>query len=152
MQLIEELLGRYRKLQLHDANETETRLKLIERVIFDVLGWTHDDVSVEERVSEDGSTTFADYVIRTAGTSLVIEAKKVGKTFCDLENQRRRKLSKAFVTGDVGDAIIQARDYCRKLSIPFAVVTNGSEWIVYPATRVDQVPFAQSSAIIFSLA
>ena len=149
MKLIEELLAQHRKLQLHDANEAETRLKLIERVIFDVLGWTHDDISVEERVSEDGSTTFADYVIRTAGTSLVIEAKKVGSTFHNLEDKRRRKLGNVFVTGSVGDAIIQARDYCRKLSIPFAAVTNGGEWIVYPATRVDQVPFAQSSAIIF---
>lgn len=149
MNMIEELLAQHRKLHLHDANEAETRLKLIERVIFDVLGWTHDDVSVEQRVSEDKSTTFADYVIRTAGTSLVVEAKKVGKTFNDIEDKRRRKLSNVFVTGLVGEAIIQARDYCRKLSIPFAVVTNGSEWIVYPATRIDQVPFAQSSAIIF---
>ena len=149
MELTEELLSRYRTLKLHDANEAETRLKLIERAVFDVLGWTHDDVSVEERVSEDGSTTFADYVIRTAGTSLIIEAKKVGVSFSGLENKRRRRLSRSFVDGPIGDAIIQARDYCRKLGIPFAAVTNGSEWIVFPATRVDQVSFAQSSAIIF---
>lgn len=149
MELTEELLARYRSLKLHDANEAETRLKLIDRLIFDVLGWMHDDVSVEERVSEDGSTTFTDYVIRTAGTSLVIEAKKVGTTFCDVEDKRRRRLNKSFVIGDVGDAVIQARDYCRKLGIPFAAVTNGAEWIVYPATRVDQVTFEKSSAIIF---
>jgi hypothetical protein len=44
----------------------------------------------------------------------------------------------------------QARDYARKLSIPFAVVTNGNSWVIFPATRVDQVAFEESSAIIFS--
>ena len=37
---IRKLLEAHAKLKLHDANEAETRLKLIDRIIFEVLGWT----------------------------------------------------------------------------------------------------------------
>ena len=63
-----DILTRYHKLALHDANEAETRLKVIDQILFDVLGWSHDGVTVEERVSEDGKTTFADYVLSRALT------------------------------------------------------------------------------------
>ncbi|NWO06727.1 MAG: hypothetical protein HLX50_13855 [Alteromonadaceae bacterium] len=68
-ELVDDLVNTYAKLSLHSANEAETRKKLIDRVLEQVLGWTDDDISYEERVSEDGSTTFADYIIRTADTN-----------------------------------------------------------------------------------
>lgn len=149
MAVIDDLISVHSHLTLFEANEAETRLKLIDRVIFEVLGWTHDDVSVEERVSEDGSITYVDYIVRTAGSAFVVEAKKVGTAFSDVPNLRRRKLTGSLMQGATGQAILQARDYCRKKSIPFAVVTNGAQWIVFPATRIDQVAFADSSAVIF---
>jgi hypothetical protein len=66
----------YGQLQLADKNEAETRLKVIDEVLFEVLGWLKEDVSVEERVAEDGKTKFADYIIRTASTAILIEAKR----------------------------------------------------------------------------
>src|SRR5690606_9118690 len=102
-----------------------------------------------ERVSEDGGTTYADYIIRTADTSLLIEAKRVGKTFGVVPTRRRIKLSGKLMEGDTGEAIVQARDYCRKKNIPFAVVTNGGTWIIFPAVRTDAVSFSDSYAIVF---
>jgi hypothetical protein len=144
-----ELLARYERLALDDANEAETRLKLIDEILFGLLGWTHDDVNVEERASEDGQIQFADYVIRTGATAIVIEAKKVGVAFDEVPKARRTRLSGKLMTGPTGDTIRQARDYARKLGIPFAATTNGAQWIIFSATRIDQVPFEQSSAIIF---
>jgi len=149
MSTINEILHSHANLVLADANEAETRLKLIDRVLFEILGWSHDDVSVEERVSEDKKTTYADYIVRTAGSAFVLEAKKTGASFSNVPNVRRRRLTTSFVNGDIGKAIVQARDYARKKGIPFAVVTNGAAWIAFPATRIDQVAFADSSAIIF---
>ncbi len=143
-----ELLDIYGALSLHSANEADTRLKLIDQIVFGVLEWTHDDVSVEVRSSEDGTTTFADYVLSTAMTSLVVEAKRIGATFDDLPNQRRVLIRRLLRT-NIGEYLIQARDYARRLSIPFASVTNGAQWVIFPATRVDEIPFEQSSAIIF---
>ncbi|GAA0238306.1 P-loop NTPase fold protein [Marinomonas primoryensis] len=146
---IKELLERNSHLTLHNANEAETRKKLIDKIIEEVLDWKDFDISYEERVSEDGNTTFADYIIRTADISILIEAKRIGDSFNTIPNQKRVKLSGQIMEGKTGDAIKQARNYCRKKSIPFAVVTNGSQWILFPAVRTDQVSFSSSYAIVF---
>lgn len=148
-ELVDDLVNTYAKLSLHSANEAETRKKLIDRVLEQVLGWTDDDISYEERVSENDSTTFADYIIRTADISILIEAKRIGKAFSLVPDKKKVKLSGSFLHGETGDAIKQAREYCRKKSIPFAVVTNGSQWIIFPAVRTDSVSFSDSNAIIF---
>lgn len=145
----ESILAQYDALILHNANEADTRVKLISDVLYHILGWTHADIHNEDRVSEDGSTTWADYTIRTGMTAFVVEAKRVGLTFDEVPNERRTRLRGKIMTGATGEAITQARDYARKLSLPFAVVTNGNSWIIFPASRVDQIRFADSSAIIF---
>lgn len=150
MATINDIIQISQKLTLEEANEAETRLKVIDKVIFDVLEWTHEDVTVEERVSEDGGTTYADYVIRTANAAIVVEAKKGGVAFETITKNRRMKLSRSNLDSKLGEAIIQARDYCRKLSIQFAVVTNGEQWVIFPANRVDQVKFHESNALVFN--
>jgi len=145
-----EIRSRVAGLKVNDANEASTRLKIIDDVIRQVLSWTVADIHPEERVSEDGKTKFVDYIIRTANTAIVIEAKRIGIAFeLDAVSDRRVQLTPGFVKGPMGDAIIQARDYGRSKSIPFAVATNGYQWIIFPASRSDQVEFNKSSAIVF---
>lgn len=150
MDILNKIIEDANKLSLASANEAETRLKIIDSILFDVLKWTKDDVNVEPRVSEDGHTTFADYVIRTASTAFIVEAKKIGEAFHTKQFDRRLKLNNNNLEGAFGDAVIQARDYCRKLSIQFAVVTNGEQWIIFPANRTDQIAFNSSYAIVFN--
>lgn len=150
MDILNKIIQDANKLSLASANEAETRLKIIDSILFDVLKWTKDDVNVEPRVSEDGHTTFADYVIRTASTAFIVEAKKIGEAFHTKQFDRRLKLNNNNLEGAFGDAVIQARDYCRKLSIQFAVVTNGEQWIIFPANRTDQIAFNSSYAIVFN--
>lgn len=144
-----EIQDRVKNLQISDANEAETRLKVIDEILRNVLGWTLADIHPEERVSEDGRTRFIDYVLRTANTAIVVEAKRVGIGFELPATDRRVQLSPGFVRGPHGDAIVQARDYGRSKSIPYAVATNGAQWIIFPASRADQVEFNKSSAIVF---
>lgn len=143
------LLRRYSHLTMHNANEAETRKKLVDEILEKLLQWTPDDIAYEERVSEDGKTSYADYILRTANTALLIEAKRIGKTFDVSPSRRRKKLSGSILDGEIGDAIRQARDYCRHHSIPFAAVTNGAQWVVFPAVRTDEIPFSSSDCIIF---
>jgi GTPase SAR1 family protein len=145
----QQLLTQFRSLNLAEANEAATRLKVIDRVLRQVLGWSEDDIDPEEHVSEDGKTTYSDYILRTANTALVIEAKKAGADFTTPPGRRREKLSQQFLSGELGKAIVQARDYARKLGIDFAIATNGSIWAIFPAQRHDQVTFHESSAIVF---
>lgn len=146
---ITRVLAQSRNLILTDANEAATRLKVIDVVLREILKWTDDDISPEEHVSEDGGHTFADYILRTANTAIVVEAKKAGAAFSASGTTRRVKLSNSFIQSEIGAAILQARDYARKLSIDFAVATNGSMWAVFPAQRHDQVRFQDSTALVF---
>lgn len=144
-----DLLRKYEGLNLSQANEAETRLKLIDTIFFQVLGWSQDDVQVEERVSQDDDQAYADYIFRTGRTAFVVEAKKVGETFSIVPNVRRTNLRGKIMEGKLGEAIKQARSYAVHQSIPFAVVTNGSQWVIFPGHRVDQVPLQKSSAVVF---
>lgn len=146
---ITKILDQSRKLNYADANEAATRLKVIDSILRDILEWTDDDISPEEHVSEDGTHTFADYILRTANTAIVVEAKKSTAAFSASGTTRRVKLSNSFIQSELGAAIIQARDYARKLGIDFAVATNGSTWAVFPAQRHDQVRFQDSTALVF---
>lgn len=146
---LDELIRRCEQVRLADANEAETRLKVIDDVIKNVLGWRLDDISVEERCVEDSAVTFADYILRTASTALLVEAKRVGAGFALPARRALHKLGGVLSEGSVGDAIRQVRDYARQKSIPFAVVTNGSAWIVFPAVRTDQVTFEETHARVF---
>lgn len=146
---LDKIVGKFAALTLSAPNEAETRAKVIDGILKDVLGWHEDDLSREERVSEDGTTTFADYIVRTATTAFIVEAKKAGATFAVATNQTSGKLGGVLQEGTVGDCIRQVRDYCRKKHIPFAVVTNGGCWIIFPAVRTDQVTFEDTQAIIF---
>ncbi len=146
--VIDKIVLAYSNLKLSDANEAETRLKVIDEILRSVLGWRLEDISVEERCSEDGKTSFADYILRTATTAIVVEAKKAGTTF-ELPSYKSAKLGGVLSEGEVGKAIRQVRDYSRQKSIPFAVATNGSAWIIFPAIRTDQVTFEETQAKIF---
>lgn len=61
---ISEILSTYHHLQLENANEAATRLKVIDRVLKEVLMWTDSDIKPEEHVTEDGLTTYADYILK----------------------------------------------------------------------------------------
>ena len=149
MNLIQDLL-KYDDKKFHHANEAQTRIDVISRILYEVLGWKHDDIRVEHRVSENGKVTFADFVVSTATYSFVVEAKKIGKSFQNLPLERTTKIRKLSRNGALAAPIRQARDYARGLGIGFAVLTNGSQWIIFPASRTDQVSFDNSLAIVFS--
>jgi hypothetical protein len=144
-----ELLRSYSALKLSSANEAVTRLRVIDRILREVLGWLDEDISPEEHVTEDGATKYADYILRTANTAIVVEAKKADASFECTPGPRRIKLSNNFLQSELGDAIIQARDYARKFGIDYAVATNGNTWAVFPAQRHDQVKFHDSTALVF---
>ncbi|WP_186023122.1 hypothetical protein [Burkholderia gladioli] len=59
-------------------SEADTRLKVIDRVLFDVLGWSRNDAGVEERAGSG----FTDYTLRKRGSArVIVEAKKDSISF-----------------------------------------------------------------------
>src|SRR4051794_11620842 len=69
-----------------NLSEADTRVKVIDRLLTDVLGWTEPAFTREEHVDSG----FIDYVLRGPHPLLVIEAKKRDVHFrCPVERANR---------------------------------------------------------------
>ncbi len=147
-EISKEILIEARAARESDANEAQTRQKIIDPIIYSILGWTNADVTVEVRASEDGQDQFTDYLCTTAQTSILIEAKRIGIKF-EPPATRRAPLKGSWNGGAIGKAIKQARDYARARHAGFAVVTNGDCWVIFPVNRRDLVSFEESTCIVF---
>lgn len=135
--------------KVQDFNEAQTRHQIIDPIVFGLLGWNHDDVVVEDRISEDGENSFIDYLCRTAQISLLIEAKRLAIPFNFTGEARKISLKGTWLKGELGKAIRQARDYGRQKGVGFCAVTNGDAWVVFPVNRRDGVGFEASHALVF---
>ena len=107
--VLKDLIDVYGRLNLSDANEAETRFKVIDGVLEKVLGWQKDDIQVEPACADNGHTEYADYVVSTATTKIVVEAKRAGAAFTLPNNYKAGKLGGFLSTGQIGEAIQQAR-------------------------------------------
>jgi len=123
-----------------DANEATTRLRAIDTVLFDVLGWDKLLVETEKYCRAEG---YADYAF-SQGKSicLILEAKKSAESFV-LPNR-------AYDSTPVGmgllarecpaamDALTQATGYAARLGARYVVVSNGHQWLLTLSFVVNQ--------------
>lgn len=65
-QLNKEVLAAISEGRVKNYNEAQTRFHILDRVIFELLGWSKDETEIEERTSEDGKNLFIDYTLTTA--------------------------------------------------------------------------------------
>ncbi len=130
-------------------NEATTRLQLIDRLFFDCLGWSRDDVYLEE----PHDCKYADYTFLFPRKLLIVEAKKEGVYF-ELPagpprlDQSIQSLLKT--TPELRAAIEQVARYCQQRGVPYAAVTNGHQLVVFVASRADGKPPFEGQAIVFS--
>jgi hypothetical protein len=166
-EVLAELRGLHAAKPLHAANEAETRLKIIDRILFDGLGWNLADVAVEKpvggittspsprarRANDSPRTLYLDYLLEHRGTQyLVVEAKRAGRTFDLPVELNRSEYLLQHLLDHCGDAlrevIQQAHDYAVKEGIPYASATNGSQWVLF-RTFTSFVSLGKTKALIF---
>ncbi|MFJ9559843.1 AAA family ATPase [Streptomyces fuscichromogenes] len=131
--------------------EADTRLKVIDRVITEVLLWPYREILAEPAVS----TGFVDYSCTVNDRSrLIIEAKKDGRSLgCEGRPIKRGfKLSGGvFTSATAKEGIAQAIRYCGEKNAELACVTNGREWVVFRGNRLgDGIDTREGVAFIFS--
>ncbi len=135
----------------HEArrNEATTRLQLIDRVFFECLGWSRDDVSLEEPYGGQ----YADYTFIFPRKLLIAEAKKEGVYFELPAGPMRLQQSISALlrtTPELRSAMEQVATYCQKRGVPYATVTNGHQFITFVATRSDGLPPFEGMAMVFN--
>ncbi|MEL4377649.1 hypothetical protein [Brucella cytisi] len=122
-------------LKTEEANEAETRHKVIDTVLHDILGWPRARTKVEEFIAPG----FADYVLtRPNGEFMfLVEAKRIGKAF---ELPIPHKAGELFCylgikqlqsDANIRSTMQQVREYCMDVGCEYAAITNGNEWIAF---------------------
>jgi hypothetical protein len=130
-------------------NEATTRLHLIDRFLFECLGWAKEDCSSEE--SFEG--TYTDYLLGTPSKRLVVEAKKEGVYFSLPAGFHNRSCEIKTLTDanpGIDKAIRQVLKYSQDRGIPIAAVCNGHQVLAFLGSRQDGVPPTEGRAIVFS--
>lgn len=118
--------------KLSNESEAQTRFDVIDRIIREILQWSHGQISVEE-FSQGEKSGFIDYKLVSADYTVVIEAKRVGVSFPSPTKQKKLKLSGPVLgSGAISDAFKQAKGYSINKNADIVVVTNGNCWCFYP--------------------
>ncbi len=136
---------------IYSSNEAKTRLLLIDEILI-LLGWDKSSFNPETHIPKAG---FSDYLLTIDGNPrLVVEAKKIGDTFRSTKTKLLKReyevryLKRAFKSS-FSDVIEQASNYCIETKVPFALLTNGAEWIVIQLLTLPGVSLDTAKGIYF---
>ena len=133
-------------------NEADTRAKIIDRILRESLNWPESGEAVrrEEHVHEG----YIDYRLRALTQGLILEAKRVGKTFVLPEGiSFRDRLSVKNLLqrqSDLKKMYDQVVTYAHERGFQFCALSNGTQWLLFPGVRTDQIHIRQSRAIVFN--
>lgn len=130
--------------------ESDTRFKIVDPMLVEVLGWQKSDVLTEEEAGKG----FLDYKLSVDGLAkVIVEAKRDGRAFelATRDCGGAYKLSGPALKNDsVQEGIKQAVHYSAYKGAELACVTNGREWIFFRSNRTgDGLDTLEGKAIVF---
>jgi hypothetical protein len=131
------------------STESDVRMKLVDRVFVDTLGWPIANVQLEG--SDDSGRSDYRMLVNDRGR-LMVEAKREGRDLGinDTHSARFFKLNGAvFNTEASRQAIKQLIGYCAEEGTDLACATNGRQWFVFRASRQDGIKVREGGAFVF---
>ena len=132
---LQNLLKEFPSFEATLNSEADVRLKIVDTMLSDVLGWT----KAETQTAESAGAGFLDYKLSVNGIArVVIEAKRAGRAFDLIERECGfpYKLSgPALKNTDLVEGIRQAIQYSAYKGTELSCVTNGQEWLVFRSNR-----------------
>lgn len=147
LQLIDKLKVNYSE---KDLNEAETRFKIIDTILHDVLKWPKDNISVEKRIFGNR----ADYVLcKDEKYLLVIESKKSGKYFELPQNfngsalYQKIPIEKLLTNKHIKSSLLQVKEYAEDILCNYAAICNGKVWIIFRVNTSNK-PWKSLPAIV----
>lgn len=130
--------------------EADARMKLIDPIFVDVLGWPEKDIFLEDNAQQAGRI---DYRMEVNGLNrLIVEAKREGRDLginADYSGRFFKLNGPAFSTEAAEQAIEQLIGYCSRKSAELACATNGRQWFVFRGSRIDGLDVMDGKAFAF---
>jgi hypothetical protein len=136
--------------KLEECNEDTTRLRAIDTLLFDVLGWDRNKVETEKY---SRTTGFADYAFSQSQTiCLILEAKRSGIAFVlPGRTYPKKPVSFALLAKECPEAeaaLTQACMYAVVHGARYVAVSNGTQWLL-SLTFVSNQPLQQRSVFVY---
>ncbi len=131
-------------------NESDTRLRAIDTIIFDILQWEKKSVETEKYCRAQG---YADYVFSLNDHPMfVLEAKRSGMDFV-FKNRKFENRPYAFgllakECSAAMDALQQAIGYAATLGARYVGISNGHQWL-FSLTFVPRQPLEKRLVYVF---
>lgn len=131
-------------------NEADTRVRAIDTMLFEVLGWEKTEVDTEKYAREAG---FSDYAFKQGdGLCLILEAKQEGDTFVlPDKNFGDRPVGFGILETEcpkAGKALRQATGYAAAEGARYVAISNGHQWLLALAFVQGQ-PIENRSVFVF---
>lgn len=124
IQSFEKYVQEFKQYKQRDLSETDTRSKVLDVILLDVLNWKEHDITREGYVGNG----FFDYLIEVPGFKFVVEAKKLSVDFKLPTTGREHSLGLLY-SGN-SEVIDQIRNYAFKKDVGFGVISNGHQFII----------------------
>lgn len=140
----EKFIKDYESLVSQDISESDTRSKLIDRMLIDVLGWDEEDIVREGHV-ESG---YFDYKVSIAGLTLIIEAKRQFVDFI-FPNEKKRKCKLSTLYKDNKEVIDQIRTYISDCGCDTGIITNGKQYLISKFINTNGTSWKDNKCILY---
>ena len=139
----EEFKAEFEKYHKSDITETDTRSKILDVLLKDVLGWSEDNIDRERYVQ----VGFYDYLVKVPNFQFVIEAKKNLKKFNFPVAHKSTSINSIYKANK--DEIDQIRNYLIQVGLQAGVITNGSQFIIAKFINIDGSDWKKNKCLIF---
>lgn len=130
-------------------SEADTRCKIIDEILKKCLGWKEKDIKREKYVNKG----YIDYILRVGNKGLIVEAKRSHPLFelpAGVDFSSRLTIGNLLKKEEsLEQHYNQVLQYCFNASIQFGCFTNGLEWVIFPAIRIDGINIPMSKVIVF---
>jgi len=134
----------FNDLRNKDLTEADTRSKLLDYILINILGWSEQDIEREGYVKPG----FFDYEIRTSTFKFLIEAKKNLVDF-DMPSKGTNVKIKTIYKSNK-EVIDQIRTYLFERGLQYGIISNGHQFIVAKFLNHDGTPWGDNIAYYFN--
>lgn len=128
----------------NDLNESDTRSKLIDTLLIDVLGWSEADIKREGKVEQG----FFDYQVSAPGITFIIEAKRNFKDFSVPTKHKKAKIKSIYSENQ--ELFKQIRGYAIDIGLQYGILTNGRQFILAKLFNTDGKNWQDNECLLFN--